>query len=81
MRFNFSWRQLTLSAIAALGLIAGIHSTADAQGVDKIKKAGVVRIGVMGEQAPWGSIDASGQNIGYDVDVARLIGEEMGVKV
>ena len=81
MRFNFSWRQLTLSAIAAIGLIAGVHSSADAQGVDKIKKAGVVRIGVMGEQAPWGSIDASGQNIGYDVDVARLIGEEMGVKV
>jgi polar amino acid transport system substrate-binding protein len=81
MGLNFSWRQLTLSAIAALGVIVGAHSSADAQGVDKIKKAGVVRIGVMGEQAPWGSIDASGQNIGYDVDVARLIGEEMGVKV
>jgi polar amino acid transport system substrate-binding protein len=35
----------------------------------------------MGEQAPWGSIDAGGNNVGYDVDVARLIGQELGVKV
>jgi len=66
--------------VAAMGL-AGFGSDAKAQTLEKIKDAGVVRIGVMGEQAPWGSIDASGQNIGYDVDVARLIAEELGVKV
>ena len=38
-------------------------------------------IGVQADQIPWGSIDANGQNIGYDVDVANLIGEDMGVKV
>ena len=81
MAFEYSWRKIALSAFAAIGLIAAANTNADAQGVDKIKQAGVVRIGVMGEQAPWGSIDASGQNIGYDIDVARLIGEEMGVKV
>ena len=81
MAFQFSWRKLAGAAFAALGFLATIQGPVAAQGVDKIKKAGVVRIGVMGEQAPWGSIDASGQNIGYDVDVARLIGEEMGVKV
>ena len=81
MAFEYSWRKIALSAFAAIGLLTVANTNADAQGVDKIKQAGVVRIGVMGEQAPWGSIDASGQNIGYDIDVARLIGEEMGVKV
>ncbi|PZR96128.1 MAG: ABC transporter substrate-binding protein [Stutzerimonas stutzeri] len=75
-----SFRAVALTAMAALGL-AGAIAQADAQSLDRIKKAGVIRIGVMGEQAPWGSIDAGGQNIGYDVDVGRLIGEELGVKV
>lgn len=73
-------RRAALAMVAGLGLF-GTVSQADAQALEKIKKAGVIRIGVMGEQAPWGSIDASGQNIGYDVDVGRLIGEELGVKV
>ncbi|WP_182086318.1 transporter substrate-binding domain-containing protein [Aureimonas sp. ME7] len=66
--------------VAGFGLVGGL-STASAQTLEKIKSAGVVRVGVMGEQAPWGSIDASGQNIGYDVDVAKLMAEELGVKV
>ncbi len=69
-----------LGLVAGLGLL-GIAGSASAQTLERIKEAGVVRIGVMGEQAPWGSIDASGQNIGYDVDVAKLIGEELGVRV
>lgn len=80
MSFKFSIRAAALGLVAAMGL-AGFGSDAKAQTLEKIKDAGVVRIGVMGEQAPWGSIDASGQNIGYDVDVARLIAEELGVKV
>lgn len=74
------FRVAAVAFMAGLGLAAAT-SHADAQSLERIKKAGVVRIGVMGEQAPWGSIDASGQNIGYDVDVGRLIGEELGVKV
>lgn len=77
---NISRRITMLGLAAGLGLL-GIAGSAAAQTLERIKDAGVVRIGVMGEQAPWGSIDASGQNIGYDVDVAKLIGEELGVKV
>lgn len=76
----FSIRSAAFAVLAGLGLM-GAAVTANAQALENIKKAGVVRIGVMGEQAPWGSIDASGKNIGYDVDVGRLIGEELGVKV
>lgn len=77
---NVLSRRATVAALAASGLVFGA-SMAGAQTIDKVKQAGVIRIGVMGEQAPWGSIDATGKNIGYDVDVARLIAEELGVKV
>jgi polar amino acid transport system substrate-binding protein len=77
---HFSFRAAALGVATALGF-AGLASHAEAQSIEKIKQAGVIRIGVMGEQAPWGSIDATGNNIGYDVDVARLIGDELGVKV
>ncbi|MBB4000185.1 transporter substrate-binding domain-containing protein [Aureimonas pseudogalii] len=78
--------KVSLSRVAALALVAGLGfagtvSNAAAQTLEKIKEAGVMRVGVMGEQAPWGSIDASGQNIGYDVDVAQLMAKELGVKV
>ncbi|SFB30579.1 polar amino acid transport system substrate-binding protein [Rhizobium sp. NFR07] len=80
MAGKFSLRSIAFTLVA--GVSMALASTAvQAQTLEKIKSAGVIRIGVMGEQAPWGSIDASGQNIGYDVDVAKLIGEEMGVKV
>lgn len=76
----FSIRSVAFAVLAGLGIM-GVSASANADTLENIKKAGVVRIGVMGEQAPWGSIDASGKNIGYDVDVGRLIGEELGVKV
>jgi polar amino acid transport system substrate-binding protein len=81
MKSVTSLRRAALAVAALFGLAGAASTVADAQTIDKVKQAGVVRIGVMGEQAPWGSFDASGQNIGYDVDVGRLIGEELGVKV
>jgi len=77
---KFSFRNAALALFAGAAMVLGA-SAAHAQALEKIKSAGVVRIGVMGEQAPWGSIDSTGNNIGYDIDVAKLIGEEMGVKV
>jgi polar amino acid transport system substrate-binding protein len=77
---NFSFRTAAFALVAGLSLI-GATAGANAGTLENVKEAGVIRIGVMGEQAPWGSIDASGKNIGYDVDVARLIGKELGVKV
>lgn len=76
-----TFRKAALAAAAVLGMVGAFSATAQAQTIEKAKQAGVIRIGVMGEQAPWGSFDSAGQNIGYDVDVGRLIGQELGVKV
>ena len=80
MAGKLSLRSIAFTFVAGVGM-ALASTAAHSQALEKIKNAGVVRIGVMGEQAPWGSIDAGGNNIGYDVDVAKLIGEELGVKV
>ncbi len=59
----------------------GLSSTASAQTVASIKQKGTIVIGVQADQIPWGFIDTNGQNAGYDVDVANLIAQDMGVKV
>lgn len=76
-------RRALASVVAslALGAALGAVQAASAQTVNSIKKKGVIVIGVQADQIPWGFIGANGQNIGYDVDVANLIGEDMGVKV
>jgi len=76
----FSLRSvLCLLAASATLLAAPLRS--EAQALDRIKKAGVVRIGIIGDQRPWGFIDAKGELRGYDADVARLVAEELGVKL
>ncbi|WP_082702991.1 ABC transporter permease subunit [Mycobacterium sp. IS-1496] len=48
---------------------------------EPIKSAGVLRVGTEGVYAPFSYHDASGQLVGYDVDVARAVAERIGVTV
>jgi len=68
------------STVAVL-MLALATAAAHAQTLERIQQTGVVRIGIYGDQAPWSAVDARGQNVGYDVDVARLIGEALGARV
>jgi len=70
---------LTMAGLALAGGM--IQTPAQAQTLERIQKEGVVRIGVYGDQPPWSAVDASGQHVGYDVDLARLIGQALGVRV
>jgi len=70
------FRKMGVALLASLGVLMGSFS-AGAQTLERIQKTGVVRIGVHGESAPWGYIDASGNN----VDVARLVGQELGARL
>lgn len=49
--------------------------------VQQIKDAGIVKIGVFSDKAPFGYVDASGEYAGYDVYFARRIAEDLGVQV
>lgn len=49
--------------------------------LDRIIAAGLVRIAVPRDLPPFGSLDAKGEPQGYDIDVARLIAQDLGVRL
>ena len=61
-------------------LLAACGSSAT-NGENPIKSAAVMRVGTEGVYAPFSYHDASNQLVGYDVDVAKAVGEKLGVRV
>lgn len=47
--------------------------------IEKIQKEGVIRIG-MSTFVPWAMKDKEGELIGFEIDVAKKLAEDMGVK-
>jgi len=70
-----------LTTIAALALVATTAAPAFAGMIDDIRSRGVVRIGVSLGGEPIGFRDAQNNPVGYDVDVATLLAEKLGVPV
>ena len=82
MAFQHILKRLALTLGLAGGLMAGAANiAAHAQSIDDIVKRGKVRIGVLIGAPPYGSVDAQGNAIGYDADVAQLVGKYLGVPV
>lgn len=71
--------------IVALTLLAGlvaVSATAQADKLDDIQQAGVVKIAVFDSNPPFGFVDPQSiKLVGYDVDIAQAIGKALGVKV
>ncbi len=65
----------------ALLLGAGLAATAQAQTVDEIVKAGVLKVGMLVDLPPFGIMKTNGEPEGLDADFARLMGKYLGVKV
>lgn len=70
-----------LTAFAALALFAGMIVPALAGAIDDIRSRGTVRIGVSLGGEPIGFRDVQNNPVGYDVDVAKLLAEKLGVPV
>lgn len=71
-------RFLSTSALA-LGLLGSLPAFAD--GLDTVKKSGVLRVAVPQDFPPFGTVGADMKPQGYDIDMAALIAKEMGVKL
>lgn len=69
----------TLLAVSLL-LSSATSGLAQADALADIQKAGIVRIGVPQDFAPFGSVNTDLQLQGLDIDVAKLIAQKMGVK-
>ena len=48
--------------------------------LDKVKKAGVIKIGTEGTYAPFTYYDSTGTLTGFDIDIANEIANRLGVK-
>lgn len=71
--------------MAVLLLSAFVLSACGSQadnGENPVKSAGVLRVGTEGVYSPFSYHDpATGQLVGYDVDVARAVADKLGVRV
>ena len=67
--------------VAAAVLSLPIMATQAAADLADILEAGKVKIAIPESFAPFGSLGASGEYEGYDVDVAKLIAEDLGVEL
>jgi polar amino acid transport system substrate-binding protein len=76
-RFN-GFRVLLLRlALSAFAL--SVCSTAAADALDDVLERGTLRVGIA-EFAPWTIRQASGELMGFEIDVANKIASDMGVK-
>src|SRR5262245_6288897 len=79
-RFTMSMKTLFSTLTAALAFVA-VPPAAAADGLDEIIQAGVVKIAVPADFPPFGSVGKDKQLEGYDIDVARLLAKDLGVKL
>jgi polar amino acid transport system substrate-binding protein len=66
-----------LAALVTFGLVP----VAKADGLDSIMAAKIIKVAVPQDFAPFGFVGKDLKPQGYDIDMANLIGKELGVKV
>jgi polar amino acid transport system substrate-binding protein len=72
---------LSRSLLAAAFALAPMASGAHADLLDNVTQTGVLRVAVVTDYPPFGSVGASLQPEGYDIELAAIIAKSMGVKV
>ncbi|MEI5678572.1 transporter substrate-binding domain-containing protein [Mesorhizobium sp. CGMCC 1.15528] len=65
--------------IASASAFASVPA-AVAQTVEEIKQAGVLKVGSQVAQVPWGFTDPSGKLTGFDIELCRMVAEDLGVE-
>ncbi|MBJ6707579.1 cysteine ABC transporter substrate-binding protein [Campylobacter upsaliensis] len=65
------------TAFVAVFLAACDSSGSGVNSIERIKNAGVVKIGVFGDKPPFGYVDEKGANQGYDIIFAKRIAKEL----
>lgn len=73
-------QRIPMMIIAILSLAVG-SSSAIADEFEDILQAGIIKIAVPQDFPPFGSMGKDGKLEGYDIDVARLVARDLGVKL
>lgn len=74
------WPSAIIRSLTALLIVGGLFApatTASADTLDQIKERGKLIAGVKADFPPFGYVDASGKNIGFDVDLAHAFAEAL----
>lgn len=76
-------RRLSVTVACCFLVVAmvGCGSSKKESSLDKIKKSGKIVVGTATGYYPFEMADKSGELVGYDIDVAKALGKELGVKV
>ncbi|MFI4994724.1 MAG: transporter substrate-binding domain-containing protein [Hyphomicrobiales bacterium] len=74
-------RHLLLGAAALAAAPAVLTRPALAITPAEIKGKGKLVVGIQGDNPPWGFVNTSGKQEGFDADIAELFGKELGVPV
>ena len=73
---------LKAAAVAATAAAFGLFAqAANADAIDDIKTAGVLKVGVKADYKPYGFLDPSGAIVGIEPDLAKDVADKLGVKV
>ena len=73
-------RKFLASTVALLSLLT-MSGQVSAQTLEAVKARGKVIIGVQGDNPPFGFLDSTGKNTGYDVEIGALFGQFLGLPV
>lgn len=73
-------RQAMLAGLSVAATAAFGATVAHADSVADIKKKGTVVIGIQGDNSPWGFVNPTGTQDGFDADLGRLFAADLGVK-
>jgi len=75
--------RLALAFAAVLTLAAcsvGGRTTAAATGTwERVKAAGILRVGIKSDTPPFGAVDGKGNYSGFDVDIAQAVAHQLGI--
>lgn len=78
-------RKTLIVALSLMMVLAACQSAAQPAApqstLDKVTAAGVVRVGIRFDNPPLSYIDAAGNWVGFDVDLANELANRLGVKI
>lgn len=69
-------RFLTGTSLLGLGLATSV-GIAHADQLDRIKQRGKLIVGIKNDYVPFGYLDAQGQNVGFEIDLARAVAKNL----
>lgn len=69
------------AVVLALCLPGMLSQPVDARSLEEARKSGKVIVGVSGDNPPFGFVDTSGRQNGYDADIAAAFAKSLGLDV